>query len=89
MSHNTKYIQLEENLFQTKQKSQRDQQDRQEHSSQFHQQEYHQAPPVYESESAQPFLAHDEEDFGDDMMKETVANSSVEIRMRKVSKTML
>lgn len=82
MSYNMNRVQQEETLIQPKQKSQHDPQ---EHSSQFYQQDYQQAPPAYESESAQPFLSHDEENFGDDLMKETVANSSVEIRMRKVS----
>lgn len=45
-------------------------------------QDYQQAPPPYESESSRPFLSDDEENIGHDMFKETVANSSVEIRMR-------
>lgn len=47
---------------------------------------YEQAPPPYESESSRPFLGNEEEGLGsgdDDMFKDTVANSSVEIRMRK------
>jgi hypothetical protein len=45
---------------------------------------YEQAPPPYESESSRPFLGTDEEELcGDDMFKETVANSSAEIRMRR------
>lgn len=44
---------------------------------------YEQAPPPYESESSRPFLSNEEdEEVGHDMFKVTVANSSVEIRMR-------
>lgn len=45
---------------------------------------YELAPPPYESESSRPFINNDEEEqFGEDMFKETVANSTIEIRMRK------
>jgi hypothetical protein len=43
---------------------------------------YEQAPPAYEEESAHPLMGDDTEVM-DDMFKETVANSSREIRMRK------
>lgn len=36
-------------------------------------------PPAYDEEASEPFLNHAQ----DDMFKETVANSSIEIRMRK------
>ena len=36
-------------------------------------------PPAYDSESQEPLMGQ----TGDDMFKETVANSSMEIRMRK------
>lgn len=43
---------------------------------------YELAPPPYEADSSRRFSYEDEENIGDDMIKETVANSSVEIRMR-------
>lgn len=46
---------------------------------------YELAPPPYEAESSRRFSTDDEE-VGEDMFKDTVANSSVEIRMRKMSK---
>ncbi|KAI8047073.1 Bax inhibitor family protein [Gilbertella persicaria] len=52
-------------------------------------QQYAQPPPAYEAETSRPFLAQDEEDMlgtGDDMFKDTVANSSVEVRMQFVRK---
>ncbi|KAI9473872.1 MAG: inhibitor of apoptosis-promoting Bax1-domain-containing protein [Benjaminiella poitrasii] len=49
-------------------------------------QQYEQAPPPYEAESSRPFLSTDEESLDDDMLKETVANSNVEIRMQFVRK---
>ncbi|KAI8984312.1 inhibitor of apoptosis-promoting Bax1-domain-containing protein [Mycotypha africana] len=49
------------------------------------QQQYEQAPPPYEEESSRPFLP-DTEEVGEDIFKETVANSSIEIRMQFVRK---
>ncbi|KAI8327086.1 hypothetical protein BD560DRAFT_485623 [Blakeslea trispora] len=50
-------------------------------------QQYEQPPPAYEAESSRPFLEQDEEGLlVDDMMKETVANSTTEIRMQFVRK---
>lgn len=37
-------------------------------------------PPAYDSEAQEPLMGQ----TGDDMFKETVANSSMEIRMRKL-----
>lgn len=46
--------------------------------------QYEQSPPAYEAESTRPFLEADEQFVaGEDMYKETVANSTLEIRMRK------
>ncbi|KAI7894494.1 inhibitor of apoptosis-promoting Bax1-domain-containing protein [Mucor mucedo] len=47
---------------------------------------YELAPPPYEADSSRRFSYEDEENIGDDMIKETVANSSVEIRMQFVRK---
>lgn len=41
---------------------------------------YSQPPPAYDEEASQPLMGP-----GDDMYKETVANSSVEIRLRNVN----
>ncbi|OBZ84932.1 Bax inhibitor 1 [Choanephora cucurbitarum] len=51
-------------------------------------QQYELAPPAYEAESSRPFLQQDEEGVfvDDDMIKETVANSTTEIRMQFVRK---
>ncbi len=45
---------------------------------------YELAPPPYDSDSSRPFISNEEEEIVDDLFKETVVNSSVEIRMRKV-----
>ncbi|KAG1142571.1 hypothetical protein G6F37_010487 [Rhizopus arrhizus] len=49
--------------------------------------QYEQSPPAYEAESTRPFLEADEQFVaGEDMYKETVANSTLEIRMQFVRK---
>lgn len=44
--------------------------------------DYQLVPPPYEAESSRPFLSDEEENIAEDLFKETVTNSSVEIRMR-------
>ena len=43
---------------------------------------YPNPPPAYDEEAAQPFLGSGD----DDMLKETIANSSREVRLRKYLK---